>query len=203
MKRFLLILMLLTLIPTALATDLNVTIDITYTNESVTISHNSKVFNQTVPLNGSVDKSYIFTAVIPIALENQIQNDILGVQSNASFNKSELVVAFGQEVDRGIASQQAWITETYMPQVEIMQGLESDNSFLTQKNGLCEQSVTNLQYQLNAVNQTTSKYLETLERENKTFAYSLAGIMLVICLTLALIIYQKFRGGTPGGTFRR
>lgn len=178
----------------------NFTTDVTLEFNSTDVILKTESGDVNYKINSSLQT---YSKEININREDDFMSKVETAITNFTINYENIKLDCGQEVDRGLSNQQSWLSETFMPQVELMNGLQSDLDVCVREKDLSKQNNNNLQLQLNQINETTNKYLETLERENKVYAFSLAGVMLLITGMGAFVFYQRFKNNMPGGTFRK
>lgn len=176
MKTYYILIGLLLLIPLVTAETTTITFETDVQNGSVVI----KMLNNTFSYS---------TAIATHKQDVTLTHDI----EKQSINYTLLESVVDSIVSEGNLAEQSWISQTFMPSVEEMDKIKDENEITTAQLEICQSNRDNLVFTIGQINTTTNLYMETLEKENSTYSMSLAGIMIIIFLFLAFLIYERFK----------
>ena len=90
-------------------------------------------------------------------------------------------------------NQQSYFAETYIPQTETLNQLKLDLETSEQKYQFCEQIKNELFRTVEFMNASKTEYNISLEKQNKTLALTLGGLMIIGMGVVFSVIYRRTR----------
>jgi len=188
MKLWGLMIVMILILPGAIADATNVTLELT--SSTVKIKTISGEASYTIPTDGSTS-SYTYNI-------NLGDNDDEFVEyfdskfANISFNYSQISLLVSEGMAEKNKDEQEWFKNTFMPSVDDI-NKERDEKESCQSNLLaCQEISSNLREDMNLFNESISNAMETLENDNKILGYCFAGVIVIICIGLGLFLKEKF-----------
>ena len=96
------------------------------------------------------------------------------------------------KISEGLAGQQDWIKNTYVPTTSQLNNLTNENTILKNQLESCEQINIKIDKAFTDYNSTHGSLVQSLKRENNVFSWSFFGIILLGLAFVGYLLYERF-----------
>ena len=191
---FLIGIMVLLMVSSAFAEVFNTDITVSLSNGTVKVIYEGGERILDLTTTGDI--------VIPVTLNRTLNNTFdYSRLENMMLNYEQIKQMCSEEIDQTMADQQSWLSVTFLKS-------KDEYDALTNQNEICNKRVQDLLLTVDEqdrmvmfMNTSQSEKGQILERENKTYSFTISALIILIAVFLIYLMYlnakssQRFRWG--------
>ena len=139
-----------------------------------------------IELSRTCDETFNYTKI------DEIVNAVISTSINESYNLTEISLIVNDKISEGLASQQDWIRNTYVPTTSQLNNITNENTILKNQLESCERINEKIDKAFTDYNATHGNLVQSLKKENNVFSWSFFGIILLGLGFVGYLLYERF-----------